>query len=195
MQLYGSTTSPFVRRIRILLEQLKLDCQFENIDIFSSAGRELLKAKNPTLKVPALVDGEHCIYDSRVIFRYLGSKTAQADIAPLTWHEENLLTLIDAANDSLVTLLISMRSDIDVNSDAMFYRIQHERVHDIYQLLEKAVVDGEFSQWRYPAICLYCLVDWAVFRELKLLGSFPALTQFLLDHSAKTVVNSTDPRL
>ena len=52
MKLYGSTTSPFVRRIRIVLASI--DHEFLNLQIFSGADRELLASRNPTLKVPCL---------------------------------------------------------------------------------------------------------------------------------------------
>eukprot|EP00487_Bulimina_marginata_P005236 TRINITY_DN2288_c0_g1_i2.p1 TRINITY_DN2288_c0_g1~~TRINITY_DN2288_c0_g1_i2.p1 ORF type:complete len:104 (+),score=24.00 TRINITY_DN2288_c0_g1_i2:331-642(+) len=98
MKLLGSTTSPFVRRLRLYSLQLNVaDFEFVPLDIFAnSEGRKLLTEKDPAQKVPALIDDEQCIYDSRVIFRYLSDKYQQPS---LTWRQENLLTLIDAAND------------------------------------------------------------------------------------------------
>ena len=72
MKLYGSTTSPYVRRIRLWLNDT--DYEFVNMDIFAGPGRALLKEKNPALKVPALEDGEQMVFDSREIFRYLQTK-------------------------------------------------------------------------------------------------------------------------
>ena len=42
MKLYGSTTSPYVRRIRLWLNDT--DYEFVNMDIFAGPGRALLKA-------------------------------------------------------------------------------------------------------------------------------------------------------
>ena len=72
MKLYGSTTSPFVRRIRIVLASI--DHEFLNLQIFSGADRELLASRNPTLKVPCLEDGSEIIFDSRIIYNYLADK-------------------------------------------------------------------------------------------------------------------------
>ena len=69
MELYGSNTSPYVRRLQIWLANDEYE--FVELDIMSEEGHQILKAKNPTLKVPMLYDGEQPIYDSRVIFRYL----------------------------------------------------------------------------------------------------------------------------
>jgi glutathione S-transferase len=54
LKLYGSTTSPFVRRIRIWLANT--EHEFVNLLIFEDQDREVLAAKNPTMKIPILED-------------------------------------------------------------------------------------------------------------------------------------------
>ncbi|NQY64346.1 MAG: glutathione S-transferase family protein [Alteromonadaceae bacterium] len=189
MQLFGSTTSPFVRRLRLYLNDRQYE--FINLDIFSAEGRAILTKNNPALKVPALVDGDQCIYDSRVIYRYLAEKFNDPK---LTWSQENLLTLIDAANDSLVSILICMRSDLDVNQDKLFFNLQHERVSNILTVLDKEVADGVFNQWNYPAICLFCLLDWVEFRQLHQWKTYTHLVGFYQRVQNMEGVESTDPR-
>ena len=72
MKLYGSTTSPYVRRIHIVLAST--EHKFLNLQIFSSEDRELLASRNPTLKVPCLEDDGQMIFDSRIIYSYLADK-------------------------------------------------------------------------------------------------------------------------
>lgn len=191
MKLFGTIPSPYVRRIRLLAAAFNIDVDFETIDIYSAEGREQLKAKNPALKVPAILDGETCVYDSRVIFRYLSDKH---NLPAITWQEENIMTLIDAVNDSLVILMMSMRSELDINADKMLFNFQHERVKDIYQLLEQHVKSGDFDTWNYPAICLFCLLDWANFRELVPLVNYPALKAFVEKNNQQAGVLASDPR-
>ena len=174
-----------------LAQQNITDYEFVNLDIFSTDDRQLLTDNNPAQKVPALVDNDLCIYDSRVIFRYLAQKYQQA---PLFWPQENLLTLIDAANDSLVSLFLLTRSNLDNKEDKLFFNLQHERVEKVMSALNKAVNDGEFEQWHYPAICLYCLLDWADFRQLYSLKDKVDLARFHKDNTNKTGVVETDPR-
>ena len=100
LTLYGSTTSPYVRRLRILLKDQ--DYQFVNLNIFDVEGRAELKKLNPTMKVPMLEHDGQMLFDSRVIFRYLSQSVLEH---PLTWPQENALTLIDSANDTLVQIL------------------------------------------------------------------------------------------
>lgn len=192
MQLIGSIASPYVRRIRLLLAELDQQIDFNAIDIFSESGRAELIKVNPTLKVPALEDNGHWIYDSRVIARYLFEKF---DLAKLTWHQENLLTLIDGANDSLVTMLISKRSGIDIEQDIMLYNIQRERLALLFEQLNSAIKAGDFTDWHYPEICLFCLLDWAIFRELYQFEQWPALMGFYHKNIKLPSVISTDPRL
>ena len=192
MKLIGSTTSPFVRRIRLYLLQLNVtDVELVNLDIFASEDRQLLTDNNPAQKVPALVDGELCIYDSRVIFRYLSQKYRQS--AP-TWPQENLLTLIDAASDSLVSLLLLKRSGLDISEDKFFFNLQHDRIEQVFSVLAKSVSDGGFENWGYPAICLYCLLDWTEFRQIYDFSSFAELVEFQRVSANYEGIAKTDPR-
>ncbi len=191
MKLIGSTTSPYVRRIRLLLSDEPYE--FINLDIYGGEGRDELRRTNPTLKIPVLIDGDQELYDSRVIARYLGQKLG---LDALTWDQENQLTLIDGANDSAVTMLLSERSGIDTSQDAMFYNLQRERIMTTLRTLSAMVeAGGQFKQWNYPAICLYCLVDWLDFRDLvDFSGGVDSLLAFRDAHADNSWVSVTDPR-
>ena len=101
LKLYGSTTSPFVRRLRIWLANT--EHEFVNMQIFDGPDREILAARNPAMKIPMLEDGDAIIFDSRIIYRYLTDKFAFPEPS---WEQENHLTVIDAVNDSLVQILL-----------------------------------------------------------------------------------------
>ena len=149
LKLYGSTTSPFVRRLRIWLANV--DHEFINLQIFADDDRQTLAKHNPALKVPMLLDGDNTILDSRVIYRYL---TDKFDYPRPSWEQENHLTLIDAANDSLVNMLMLQRSEINTDEDRLYFNLQRERVDTTLQHLNELVEEGYFSDWNYPAICL-----------------------------------------
>lgn len=188
MKLVGSTTSPYVRRIRLLLNDEPYE--FIILDIYGE-GRDELRRTNPTLKIPVLIDGDQEIYDSRVIARYLGPKLG---LEALTWEQENQLTLIDGANDSAVIMLLSERSGIDTSQDAMFYNLQRERIMTTLRTLAAMVDAGQFARWNYPAICLYCLVDWLDFRDLVDFSGVDSLLAFRDGHHGQPWVTATDPR-
>ena len=116
MQLFGSTTSPYVRRLRIFMQEIEHD--FVLVDIFNSRDRASIAADNPTLKIPMLKHEQQVILDSGVIYRYL---TQKFGLTSLTWEQENLLTSIDSVNESLVQLLILSRIDgISLTSRSAF---------------------------------------------------------------------------
>lgn len=77
MKLYHATTSPFVRKVMIVLHETD---QLEDVEIVSAIGTavdtgSMRLAQNPLGKIPALErsDGP-AIYDSRVICRYLDAR-------------------------------------------------------------------------------------------------------------------------
>ncbi|RDV28970.1 glutathione S-transferase family protein [Alteromonas aestuariivivens] len=189
MKLFGSTTSPYVRRIRIILSQTPHE--FINLQIFEGDDRDTLANRNPALKVPCLEDEGQMIFDSRVIYRYLADKF---DFTTLNWEQENQLTLVDAANDSLVSLLLMKRSDYDTGEDRLFLRLQKERVEATLAALNKQVALGGFEGWDYPAICLYTLIDWVEFRQLHSLKGYDHLKAFREKHVDRIEITATDPR-
>jgi len=190
MKLFGSVSSPFVRRLRLLL--VNQPHEFISLNIFETAGRETLVQLNPTRKVPMLQDGELVIFDSGVIFRYLSQKL---QLPALSWEDENRLTMINAVNDSLVELLLCQRSGFDTNSDKLFFNLQHERVVGTLQVLEMQAGSGQFADWDYLAISLYSLLDWAEFRQLADLKPYPALQLFMQTTKDQAGIAQTDPRL
>lgn len=189
MELIGSNTSPFVRRIRLLLAGLPYT--YTQLDIYAE-GRAALARQTPILKVPVLIDNNQPIYDSRVIARYLQQTHGIGE--PLSWEEENRLTIIDAALESLVMLLLGQRSGLDTSTEVMIYRLQRERIARSLDSLEHEVMEGNFRLWRYPAICLYTLLDWADFRALINLRDYPRLQEFRDTHAQREDVLVTDPR-
>lgn len=190
MKLYGSQTSPYVRRIRLLLADTAYD--FIKLDIFTGADRDKLAAMNPTLRIPMLEDDNEVIFDSGVIYRYL---TAKLRLAPLSWYQENQLTVINAVNDSLVMLLQCSRSGFDTAEDKLFFNLQKERVATCLYVLEQQAENAEFSQWNYIAMALYSLIDWTLFRQLVELDDYPALLAFVNENASRSGIAASDPRL
>ncbi len=65
MKLLGSRTSPYVRKVRIVMAEKKLDYQFVEEDVW---GSDAILASNPLGKVPCLImEGGEAVFDSRVI--------------------------------------------------------------------------------------------------------------------------------
>ncbi len=70
MKLIGSLTSPYVRKVRIVLAEKNIDHEFINDPPFSPDTQ--VAQTNPLGKVPALImEDEYVLFDSRVIVEYL----------------------------------------------------------------------------------------------------------------------------
>ena len=189
MELLGSGGSPYVRRIRLLLGDR--DYLFTPMDIWDK-DRAALKAHNPILKIPTLLDDGHTLFESRIIYRYLADKYA---LKPLIWADENAISVIDGAGDAAVVLRLSAMSGLNVDDhETKYFRIQHERIAECLDWLDTEAAAGRFEEWDFPAMCLVSLVDWLAARELVDVSGFSNLNRILSHHADQPMMAETDPR-
>lgn len=190
MILYGSQTSPFVRRLRLLLPEDHYE--FRNVDIFNPVERQKLKELSPLLKIPILEFDKQILWDSRVIFNFLCQKGYHG---PLTLNEENHLTAISDVSDSFVQKLLGLRSQLTLPVGTPIEISHRERIENTLNYLESQTQSGAFQTWNFVSISLYCLVDWIQFRDLANLTSFASLRAFTELHKTQPRISQTDPRL
>ncbi len=189
MILYGSQTSPFVRRIRLLLNESEYE--FKKVDIFNATERQQLLKISPLLKIPILVIDEATVWDSRVIFNILCKKGYHRS---LQIEEENLLTAISDVSDSLVQTLLAKRSELTLPKNTPIEISHRERIQNTLSYLDSKVASSTFSDWNFISMCLYALVDWIQFRSLTELSGFPHLLYFKTRNQNQPRVQLTDPR-
>lgn len=187
--LYGSTTSPYVRRFRILLA--KTPYQFEKINLADHADREKLKTLSPLLKIPVLSDDGTKIWDSRQIYRFLQQKGIDSET---NWEQENLLTAIDGISDSLIQLYLVERSGTVMDRKNTYGKANLDRIDLSSAFLDLAVSQNHFDEWNYLSISLYCLIDWANFRERYDFKNYQNLWNWYLENSNQNGIKETDPR-
>lgn len=189
--LLGSKTSPFVRRIRMLLEHIPYE--FKEMNIFETEDGLQLNKINPLNQIPVLTDGEKSIWDSRQIFNYL-NKTHQLE--ELSWEEENTLTAIVGAMSSGISLLLMKRSGMNINEPYMFINRQKERMDSILDYLKPYLENEGLKNWNFITMTMYCFLDWVVFRELLDLTHRPECQKFLATHCDRKIVKETEiPRI
>ncbi len=182
--LYGSKTSPFVRKVRMLMEDLPYD--LKELDIFSPEGAKILNEVNPINQLPALVDGDQKIWDSRQIYNYLCFKH---ELPRMTWDEENILTAIDSAASSGVAILLMRRSGLA--EDVMYAKRQHERMSSVLDYLKPYLLDNALKEWNFNTMSLYSFLDWALFRNIISIEDRPECQKFLDAHSERQIVKET----
>lgn len=83
MQLYVNLMSPNVRRVRLTAAVLGLQLEEKNVDLARREQRQPgFLAVNPNGAVPALVDGDFVLTESRVIMQYLASRKPESGLLP-----------------------------------------------------------------------------------------------------------------
>ena len=107
MKLIGSLTSPYVRKVRIVMAEKKLDYQHELEDVWAS---DKIMRSNPLGKVPCLVlPGGEAIFDSRVIVEYLDTRSPVSRLIPESSRERIEVRTWEALADGVLDAAILAR--------------------------------------------------------------------------------------
>ena len=108
MRLIGSATSPYVRKVRVVLAEKKLEYQFVTENVWAADTQ--IAESNPLGKVPCLVtDGDETVYDSRVIVEYLDTLSPVGKLIPASGRERVEVRTWEALADGLLDAAILAR--------------------------------------------------------------------------------------
>lgn len=108
MKLIGAITSPYVRKVRIVMAEKKLDYRFESEDVWSAETQ--ISASNPLGKVPCLVmEGSEAMFDSRVIVEYLDTLSPVGKLIPQGGRDRAAVKTWEALADGLLDASILAR--------------------------------------------------------------------------------------
>jgi len=108
IRLLGSPTSPYVRKVRIVMAEKRIDYHLENEDVWAPDSR--IQDANPLGKVPCLImeDGG-AVFDSRVIVEYLDAASPVSKLIPPAGRERAEVRTWEALGDGLVDAAILIR--------------------------------------------------------------------------------------
>lgn len=107
MKLIGALTSPYVRKVRVVMAEKKLDFELVLEDVWNND--EILKA-NPLGKVPCLVmEGGEAVFDSRVIVEYLDTLSPVGKLIPTNGRERVEVRTWEALADGVLDASILAR--------------------------------------------------------------------------------------
>ncbi len=108
MKLIGSLASPYVRKVRVVMAEKKLDYQFVTEDVW--AATTTIGQANPLGKVPCLVmEGGEAVFDSRVIVEYLDTLSPVGKLIPPSGRERAEVKTWESLADGLVDAAILAR--------------------------------------------------------------------------------------
>ncbi len=121
MKLIGSTTSPYVRKVRIVMAEKKLDYQFVEDNVWAADAS--VGHSNPLGKVPCLVmEGGEAVFDSRVIVEYMDTLSPVGKLIPTQGRERAEVKTWEALSDGLLDAAILTRLEATWSG-----RSEHER--------------------------------------------------------------------
>lgn len=110
MKLIGSLSSPYVRKVRIVMAEKKLDYEFVTEDVW--AADTTISQSNPLGKVPCLVmEGGEALFDSRVIVEYLDTLSPVGKLIPAVGRERAEVKTWEALADGVLDALILARME------------------------------------------------------------------------------------
>ena len=133
MKLIGSTTSAFVRKVRVVLAEKRLDYQFVEENPWSSD--RVPGAGNPLGKVPRLVmDGNDAMFDSRVIVEYLDTLSPVGKLIPGTGRERAEIKTWEALADVAVGCALGW---LDLRFPEINWRAEHPNLASLQAKLSE----------------------------------------------------------
>ena len=189
MKLIGSLTSPFVRKVRIVMAEKKLDYKFELEDVWSPT--TTIQTANPLGKVPCLVmEGGEAIFDSRVIVEYVDTLSPVGKLIPLSGRERVEVRTWEALADGLLDAAILVRLENTFEgrkpserSQAWIDR-QMDKVHASLKAMAQGLGDKPFCSGIHLSlsdIAVGCALGWLEFRfpEIGWRAEYPNLAKLM----------------
>jgi glutathione S-transferase len=108
MKLIGSSSSPYVRKVRVVMAEKKLDYDFVLEDVWS-VDTQIIES-NPLGKVPCLImEGAEALFDSRVIVEYLDTLSPVGKLIPTVGRERAEVKTWEALADGVLDAAILAR--------------------------------------------------------------------------------------
>ena len=205
MKLIGTLTSPYVRKVRVVLAEKKLDYQFELDNVWSE--QTAIGHSNPLSKVPCLVlDGGDAVFDSRVIVEYLDTLSPVGRLIPPSGRERAEVKTWEALADGLLDagVLAWLEANWPGRQDGERSRAWIDRqlgkVRAGLRAIDQGLGDKPFCTGVYLSladVAVGCALGWLAFRfpELDWRGEHANLARLFDKLAQRQSFIDTQPRL
>ncbi len=149
MKLLGSTSSPYVRKVRVVMAEKKLEYTFVTEDVWGAD--TTISQSNPLGKIPCLVmEGAEALFDSRVIVEYLDTLSPVGKLIPAVGRERAETKTWEALADGLMDAAILARLEATwpgrtkaQRSNAWIER-QMAKVNDAVKAMDRGLGDKPY---------------------------------------------------
>ena len=172
MKLIGSSSSPYVRKVRIVMAEKKLDYQYVTDNVWAADSR--IGQSNPLGKVPCLImEGAEALFDSRVIVEYLDTLSPVGKLIPTVGRERAEVKTWEALADGVLDAAILARLEATWDGRAKGQRSQVwidrqlEKVASSLKAMAKGLGDKPFCSGIHLSladIAVGCALGYLEFR-------------------------------
>lgn len=201
MKLLGSLASPYVRKVRIVMSEKKLDYEFILEDVWSPESS--IHLANPLGKVPCLImeDGG-AMFDSRVIVEYLDTMSPVGKLIPSQGRERASIKCWEALADGVLDAGILIRLErtqrsAAQQSDAWVER-QFGKIRHGLRAMSSGLGDTPFCVGTHLSladVAVGCALGWLSFRfpEITWRDDYPNLARLFEKLSDRPSFRDTMP--
>ncbi len=182
MKLVGSLTSPYVRKVRVVLAEKCIGYNFD-VDIPWNVGSHV-PDYNPLGKVPVLImDDGAALFDSRVIVEYLDSAYPVSRLIPESNRDRIMVkrweALADGICDAAATIFLE-RKRPDTLQNLEWVTRQQKKITLGLEAAARELCDKKWCEgnaYSLADIALCCTLGFLVFRfpEIEWRNTFPNL--------------------
>ena len=172
MKLIGAVASPYVRKVRVVMAEKRLDYQFVPENVWADDTR--ISASNPLGKVPCLVmEGGEAVFDSRVIVEYLDTLSPVGKLIPQQGRERAEVKTWEALADGVMDAGVLARLEAtwvhrkDSERSQAWIDRQLLKVNAGLQSMSKGLADKPFCSGIHLSlsdIAVGCALGWLEFR-------------------------------
>lgn len=149
MKLIGSLTSPFVRKVRVVMAEKKLEHELLIDDVW--AADNITQEHNPLGKVPCLImDDNSTLFDSRVIVEYLDTLSPVGRLIPQNGRERAAVKCWEAIGDGVTEAAVNIF--VETNR-----REEHLRSDDFIKRQEQKIINAVESMHKSLGKQPYCM--------------------------------------
>jgi glutathione S-transferase len=202
MKLIGSLASPFVRKVRVVLAEKKLDYGYELENVWTAETR--IHLSNPLGKVPCLVmeDGS-TMYDSRVIVEYLDTLTPVCKLLPPNGRDRADVKVWEALADGVLDAAVLMRLEKTLRPEAQqsaaWIERQMVKVHAGLATMSANLGETPFcrgNQYSLADVAVGACLGWLEFRfpEITWRVDYPNLARLFDKLSERPSFKDTMPQ-
>lgn len=187
MKVWGTVTSPFVRRVRVVAAEVGEPVEL--VDVNAPEGQASLRAASPIWKVPTAELAGRVLWDSAIIIDALLERGSSTFRTQTSLEERMFVAAVDEATLSLVRLFYLRKDGIDVTKPSFLVKEQARADSALAWIAARVPADG-FGR---AELALYTSLEWMRFRAVFDVTKHATLVAFLDAHKARPSLATTAP--